>query len=309
MSGTASIRTVTECDPDVWNREQDTFFDRSEWSRVWHETWPENFIPRCLDFEMSDGNRYRMAGCERKLAKGYLTEFVCPPGGAVSRVNGSDIPSSILDYLAKRYNGFRITCQSADWVRSSESGYEVRLQEADIDSIFKKSRGGQYARRAEKDGLTIISEPSEELTNALFSIHARMVAHWKQKGLNTTEYPERFIRRLIDCESVKLNGVRDPDGTILAAGLFLESPPYVMSYFTIAHPDFRKKRAQELYFFNRLFHYRALGYTIFDFGPSKQLDGVEAFKEKFGATSYPIRIINRQDMLLRTMAALDRIRP
>lgn len=308
MSGTASIRTVTHCEPDEWNREHDAFFDRYEWNRVWHETWPENFIPRCLDVEMSDGTRYRIAGCERNLAKGILTEFVSPPGGAVSRSTQSDIPEAILDYLAKRYNGFSLSGIPNKPELATESGYEVRLLEADIDTIFQKSRGGQYARRAEKDGLTMVSEPEGELTDALLSIHARLLALWKQKGLHTTEYPERFIRQLIHSDTVRLNAVKDPDGTILAAGLFLESPPYVMSYFTIAHPEFRKKRAQEFYFFNRIFHYRALGYTIFDFGPSKQIEGVESFKEKFGASPYPIQTIQRMDILMRGITALDRIR-
>lgn len=295
-----------------WRRHPDrTYYQSPAWNLAWAETWPGVYEAACLEIEFDDGCRLRLPGCVRNRAKGLESTFWSAPG------NG---PAGFLNPYEEWHprreaviRAIRKEVGSLLWTQpgrepAPDYSHSVDLTDDSHQDLFRKSRGGQYARQAESRGLEIRTGPDEAMLTDLLSIYDRMKAHWTSKGLRYPVYPAGLIRSIARAEGAVLAGVRDPSGQLLLAGFLLESGAQVASWFTFADPDHRKLRAQEFYFFTQLFHYRERGFRTFDFNPSAGLSGVEQFKEKFGAKPHPLDVAASTSLSTKWIDLIDRWR-
>lgn len=314
MSGEGpSIRNLTsEQWSDIWMRPDNrTYFQSPYWNRAWELAFPSTYRAVCLAIDGGDGTTLYLPGCELQRARGLERGFRSVPGdGPAGFLNPADAwrPRwpEVVGVLRRTYHSVHIV--QPDPTAMDDHAHQVDLRDGRVEELYRKSRGGQYARQAAARGLTVVEGEGERLISELMPVYDRLRAYWTSQGLRHSVVPESLVRSIAGQPGVKTAGVRDSEGRLLVGGLLLEAGTHVASWFTFADPDHRKLRAQELYFFTWLERYRDAGFQTFDFVQSGGLSGVAQFKEKFGAEPHPVRLIRSRSLWSGCIDRLDRWR-
>lgn len=288
-----------------------TYFQGPGWNQAWEDAFPGSYRAVCLSIRFEGGPELVLPGCERIRARGTERGFWSVPGdGSAGFLNPAEewAPrlSAVRDALRKTYHSVRLV--QPDPTGTDDHAHQVDLTDGRAETLFRKSRGGQYARQAAAKGLIVTDGDADRLIADLLPVYDRLRAHWASKGLRHTVVPEALVRSVARRPGVAVAGVRDSDGRLLLGGFLLEAGSHVASWFTFADPDSRKLRAQELYFFTLLERYRDRGFRTFDFNQSAGLAGVAQFKEKFGAEPHPLRILTARSAWSRGIDLVDRWR-
>jgi hypothetical protein len=297
---------------DAWMRDGSrTYFQSPHWNHAWESAFPGTYRAVCLRFEMGPQCALYLPGCEHVRARGLERGFRSVPGdGPAGFLNPPDEWSPHLPELIKRLRRHYASVHiiQPDPTAHDDHAHQVDLTDGRVADEFRKSRAAQYARQALARGLTVVDGNGDGLLAELLPIYDRLRSHWAGLGLGHSVVPEVLVRAVVRQPGVKTAGVRHADGRLLVGGLLLEAGDHVSSWFTFADPDFRKLRAQELYFSTMLERYRTTGYRTFDFVQSGGLSGVVQFKEKFGAEPHPLRRVHSRSVWSGWIDTVDRWR-
>jgi CelD/BcsL family acetyltransferase involved in cellulose biosynthesis len=297
---------------DVWiGAGTRTYFQSPQWNQAWESAFPGTYRAVCLRLEVGPQCVLHLPGCEHVRARGLEHGFRSVPGdGPAGFLNPPEEWSPHLPQLIKRirqhYASVRMV--QPDPTGQDDHAHQVDLTDGRVAEMFRRSRAAQYARQALSRGLTVVDGSGDGLVDELLPIYGRLRSHWTDRGLRHSVVPEVLVQAVVRQPGVRTAGVRHPDGRLLVGGLLLEAGHHVSSWFTFADPDYRKLRAQELYFSTMLERYRDNGYHTFDFVQSGGLAGVVQFKEKFGAEPHPLRQIHSRSVWSGWIDTFDRWR-
>jgi len=140
-------------------------------------------------------------------------------------------------------------------------------------------------RKAERAGVRVARLTSGGEVDDYVAAYRASLARWgkaPERG-----YPGALFHALLATPGVELWGARLADGRLAAGGVFLFAPRHVAYWHGALREELSEARPMNALVHHLIGEARARGAACFDFNPSRDLPGVNAFKESFGARELP----------------------
>lgn len=191
------------------------------------------------------------------------------------------LKSSGADYLEYR----RPVRAHADWVRKNglyANFSKPMLEDADEDLLQIPRKQRAVVRKALKnEALAVRIDASADDFYRLYSLNVR--------NLGTPVFSKRFFQELMktfgaDCEILTVTA----DGKPVSSVMSFYHRDAVMPYFTGSRVEARRLGANDFMYWHVMRRAVDKGYTVFDFGRSKEDTGPFSFKKNWGFTPVPI---------------------
>jgi len=226
------------------------------------------------------------------LAKGFLQGFESSvpgvPAGPVSEREPSD--TLVNDYwndLNRRTSGRFLVHMRPDspftnttFKMISTPGYVLNLKDRDKKL---RSHHRRLVKKAREAGITVSKARRESDIDAYFDMYEASVKRWRKKSSRV--YPKSFFddihRYLIGTDAASLF-LAYKNEKPQAGALILYEPDRAVYWHgsTISNPEPGSAQLLHVEIMNTAANN---GVTLYDFGPSAGLQGVERFKQGFGA--------------------------
>jgi Acetyltransferase (GNAT) domain len=168
------------------------------------------------------------------------------------------------------------------------------------DAFTSKNRN--MVRKAEKRGLRVARETSQERADDYYDIYAAASQRW---GYDAPPYPRALFRELVACGHAELWLAYDDDGPV--SGAFLLDGSDDLLYWSGATVPGKQALAPSNALLSEAIKAaceRDVSYL--DFGASQGLPGVEKFKRSFGAQARDYRVVERRSLSYRVLERLPR---
>jgi FemAB-related protein (PEP-CTERM system-associated) len=310
----ASVDQLSDWDAYVEKNDEATFFHKSGWYRVIKDSF--GHTPHYLMAEDPNGEiRGVLPLFEIKsiLFGHYLvsTPF-CVYGGAVADTDGirrhledeaAELAKSLgVDYLELRYKAKT----RDDWPSKSVHSTFIRKIEDDEEAILLSIKNKQRAvvRKSIRNDLTRELQPDVEDFFYAYSSSVR--------NLGTPVFSRRYFRNLKaefgdECEIVSIKS----DGALHCSLISFYFRDDVLPYYGGGLPVSRQSKAMDFMYFDLMCRARGEGFSVFDFGRSKNDSGPYNYKRHWGFEPQPLNyqyFLVKSDQLPQLNAANPRYR-
>jgi hypothetical protein len=303
-----------------------TYFHSREWAEIWSRyTKGKMFLTPFL-IEFSDGKkallpfscmqRDSMSSILMGTRRLYVSSPECTYGGWLSADNLDDNHAILLLNLIKkkfgnlfwRLNPYDDIASKSD-IRISDEGetHAINLEKG-FDTVFSNmSKGHRSAvKQAIRSGVSIRIATSLEDWQEYFRVYEASVSRWGDRLLNV-KYSWDLFHQIFKRNSpyVELWLSVHQDRVISGALCFHTKRHYVYWHGASLETYFNF-RPVNLLLYEVLKKACEKKYTWFDFNPSGRLEGVKAFKERFGAQVLRCPIVILKPRNIR-VSAVERI--
>ncbi|MCP5366087.1 MAG: FemAB family PEP-CTERM system-associated protein [Hyphomicrobiales bacterium] len=293
---TYDVRPLDAAGRDRWDAfvqacPEATFFHRAGWHRVIEDSFGQkcHFLAAERDGEIRGvlplvHVRSPIFG-NRLVATGFCVGGApaVTEDGAMAALDARAV--ALMDELKAEYLEYRDPARPhPDWPKK-EGLYATfdRPIEADEDENLKQIPRKQRAvvRKALKSDLVDEVNADIDQFYDLYSLSMR--------NLGTPVFGRRFIANLVDefgddCDIVTVS----QGGRPLSSVLNFYFKDRVMPYYTGAAPEARRTGAADLQYWRVMRRAVERGYTVFDFGRSKEGTGPYSFKKNWGFEPRPV---------------------
>ena len=295
-----------------------TFFHSRLWAEAWAsytqgDVWP---APRLITF--ADGCEALLPLSAQAALKGSATIYLSSPGGTyggwISKHSLTTGHAKLLwSYIKAACPTLvcRVNPYDEHFVRIIPSdGSDVTFDEThaldlrvDVEVLRRRMQPAQIprkVRRAEEWGLRLRRLEREHLTT-YYDIYIESRRLWQR---STNDYPLALFRHLWSTPFCDFWGVYTNEGALVCGGPILTSRNHVVSWLTLTRTAALSTHASTFFYFQLINHYKAKGYTWFDFNPSGGHEGVRAYKRSFGATPLPSVVFRQESLAVRCLGHL-----
>lgn len=308
----ADIVNVRRTTDDEWNAtwrtcSYATYFHSPEWSGIWRRYDPTKVtsVPRTITF--SDGREVILPLSARHLRRGFPRTFLSSPAGTFggwigTQPLGAAHAECLLEYFRNELRSVNLRQNPFDPLAIAASGYNhwtfrdftqvidygVGLKR--IHEVLRKNQIVRKYRQAERAHLTLVKVAKPAEVHRYSEIYATCRVRWGNR--TTTAYDPKLFH-LFDLASPHIDfWAVEKDGGIIAAGPFFKSGKnHVVSWLTLADPDYLSLKPYEFLYCNLIDHYGQKGFRYFDFNPSGGNEGVVKFKASFGTKMLPAHVL------------------
>jgi hypothetical protein len=168
------------------------------------------------------------------------------------------------------------------------------------DAFTSKNRN--MVRKAEKRGLRIAHETSEQRADDYYEIYAAASARW---GYDAPPYPRALFRGLVASGHAELWLAHDDDGPVSGA-LLLDGSDDLLYWSGATVPGKQELAPNNALLSEAIKAACERGVSYLDFGASEGLPGVEKFKRSFGAQARKYGVSERRSLSYRVLERLPR---
>lgn len=307
-------------DQSVWSKFVEscpwsTFYETVDWYMTW-KCYLESIGTKCefygLEILFSDGTKVFVPVFERKVARGLTTLIECSPGalygGPLSNATLTlHHCESLVKFIKQKYPNLDYCLSPFISVGGhSQDEADDHTQVVDLTSnfltVFKKNKVDYDFRIAKKNGLELING-NADMVEHFYRSYMIARSRWEN---NEAPYPQSFFENLKKSDNCDLWLVSHHN-EFIGGGVILKCNEHVSSWLAVMHTDQLKFRPYEFYYSSVIEHYQKNGFKWFDFNPSRSLQGVMRFKEKFGSAYIPLKKVKQRSVLLRSLDSISRI--
>jgi hypothetical protein len=168
------------------------------------------------------------------------------------------------------------------------------------DAFTSKNRN--MVRKAEKRGLRIARETSQERADDYYDIYAAASQRW---GYDAPPYPQALFRELVASGHTELWLAYDDDGPVSGA-LLLDGSDDLLYWSGATVPGKQALAPSNALLSETIRSACERGVAYLDFGASDGLPGVEKFKQSFGAQAREYQVTELRSFGYRILERLQR---
>jgi hypothetical protein len=187
------------------------------------------------------------------------------------------------------------TSRATTHILDLRPGYDVLWTDA-FSSANRNS-----CRKAEKASVEVAAERGREAAGIYYDIYASASAKW---GYAEPPYPRELVEALLDSSDAELWLARE-DGDPIAGAILLHGSEDVLYWSGATLPGRQQLAPNNALLAGAIQVLCERGVRYLDFGASKDLPGVQKFKESFGAMAVDYAIADVTSLGYR---ALERLR-
>ena len=307
----------------IWHEcNYSTYFHSREWAEIWSKYTKRKMFPTPFLVLFSDGKKALLPfSCLRRegltpILMGTTIFYLSSPeityGGWISadKLNNSHaiLLSNLIrkkfDNLCWRLNPYDDTAFKSGIRISEEDETQAINLEKGFDVIASNMSGGHRdaVKQAIRNGVSVrISSSIEDWLN-YYQVYETSVSRWGNRlvgGKYSWElFYEIFTRNSPNIE-LWLSIYREK---IIAGVLCFHSKRHFVLWHGATIGTYFNLRPVNLLYYEVLKNACEKGYTWFDFNPSAGLEGVKAFKERFGAQALKAPIVRLRPRTIRGLA-------
>ncbi|MFQ5511345.1 MAG: lipid II:glycine glycyltransferase FemX [Candidatus Krumholzibacteriia bacterium] len=295
------IEVVTDVNATEWQRlvskdPKATFFHTHEWGQCVQSIfrgWNRFFLTA-----RSDGELLAALPAMRLSKRGVFAMMSMPFGTYGGPLVAEGAPPGIGDDLSRRFfeaaRPARVAfAELVDFpaqlagvpfkrMRSVEDEARVLSLDPGYENLFRgfKDTNRNKIRKAEKSGVKVRRAESREDFLAYDAVLSECSRRWEE--------PTQFHREFFDALWALHNGgiqmwLAEHDGRVIAGLLNFAHNESVMNWGTVSMPSARQLAPVNLLHARAIEHAVDHGFSLYNFGSSAGLTGVDSFKATFGA--------------------------
>jgi hypothetical protein len=320
----ASVRPASSLEWDmIWHEcEYATYFHSREWAEIWSNYTRGKMFLTPFIVVFTDGKRALLPfSCLKKeglapiltgTARLYISSPECTYGGWLSKDKLDNNHAILLSNLIKkkfnnlswRLNPYDDVALKSGVSNSDEGETQAINLEKGFDVIASNmSKGHRSAvKQAIRNGVSVrIASSIEDWLN-YYRVYETSVNRWGNRLLGVKYswdlFNQIFIRNSPNTE-LWLAIYRDK---IISGALCFHSKKHFVYWHGASVETYFNLRPVTLLLYEIIRNACKKGYTWFDFNPSGGLEGVKAFKERFGAEPMKCPIVRLRPRNVRTFA-------
>jgi CelD/BcsL family acetyltransferase involved in cellulose biosynthesis len=318
------VRPATSSEWDeIWNEcEYSTYFHSREWAEIWSKYTKRKMFLTPFLILFSDGKKALLPfSCLKKgglapiimgTSRLYFSSPECTYGGWISAEKLSNNHALLLSNLIKKkFNNLTWRLNPYDSIAMKSRirfSYEGETHAINLEKGFNviasnMSKGHRSAvKQASRSGVTVRLASSIEDWLSYYQVYETSVDRWGNRLLGA-EYTwdlfnEIFLRNSPNVElwlSIYLDKV-------ISGALCFHSKKHFVYWHGASTGTYFNLRPVNLLLYEVIKKACETGYAWFDFNPSGGLEGVKAFKERFGAQSLSCPVVELKSRNVRTFA-------
>ena len=307
----------------IWNDcDFSTYFHSREWSEIWSKYTKRKMFPTPFLILFSDGKKALLPfSCLKKdglspilmgTTRLYVSSPECTYGGWISADkldnNHALLLSNLIikkfNNLSWRLNPFDNTALDSGITISYEGETHAINLEKEFSAIASNmSKGHRSAvKQAIRSGVSVRLASSIEDWVSYYQVYKTSICRWGNRLLGDEYswdlFQEIFMRNSPNVElwlSIYLDKV-------ISGALCFHSKKHFVYWHGASMESYFNLRPVNLLLYEIIKKACEKKYTWFDFNPSGGLEGVRAFKERFGAQALSCPIVELRPKNMRTIA-------
>ncbi len=309
---TATIRQATASEWDLIWREcpSSTYFHSREWAEIW-ATATDNIIPSPFLISFSDGKQALLPFSQTNRAgiiplltgtnRLYISSPECTYGGWISRdMLDSDHVSIISEIVIKRFANLICRLNPYDEpahkskLSISEEGetHAINLKKGFDTFVSNMSKGHRTAvRQAIRSGVSIRIASSIKDWQDYYRVYEDSVERWGSRIL-APKYSWKLFQEMYNRRSNNIElWLSLHKNKVISGALCFHSTSHFVYWHGASLQEYFGLRPVNLLLYEIIKNVVDRDFTWFDFNPSGGLEGVRAFKERFGAQTLSCPIV------------------
>jgi hypothetical protein len=293
-----------------------TYFHSREWGEIWMAYTEGRMRPNPLLISFSDTKRALLTVSTQSEHKGCVTLSFSSPAGTFGGWVSSDVLTREHADLLSRFFTKKmpnLTWRINPYCKATIGGLlplvgdhtRVISLDHDFDKIFKKwSKGNKAAvKQSERYGVTTKIADNINDWEAYYAVYQDSISRW---GSNlTSSYDWKLFRTMFELHSdfIRL-WIANFGNKTIAGALCLYANNHVAYWHGASLQNYFNLRSSNLLLYEAIKNACTEGYSWFDFNPSSDHAGVEAFKKSFGTITLPAPIYQKTDLKSRLVMHL-----
>jgi hypothetical protein len=320
----ASVRPASLSEWDLIWREcnYSTYFHSREWAEIWSKYTKRKMFLTPFFVSFSDGKKALLPfSCLKRgglapilmgTTRLYLSSPECTYGGWISADKlDHNHAVLLLNLIEKKFNNLfwrlnpydDIALKSGIKISDEGETHAINLERGFDVIASNMSKGHRSAvKQATRNGVSVrISSSIEDWLN-YYQVYETSVSRWGNRLLGDKYswelFHEIFIRNSPNVE-LWLSIYHD---RVISGALCFHSKRHYVHWHGASLETYFNLRPVNLLLYEVIKNACEKGYTWFDFNPSATLEGVKAFKERFGAQALKCPIVRLEPRNMRTVA-------
>ncbi|PWJ40914.1 GNAT family N-acetyltransferase [Sediminitomix flava] len=307
-----------EASEHVWNQfylktPLTTYFSSLEWNKFWEKT-SDGKYKKALAYEIhfNDGVKAVLPTLKVNILKSLSVSHIASVYGTyISLLSHEEITFEhykvLSNYLRRKWKVYQLYFMpfSFNGLYQKSDTHIINFKEI---NNYSKGHIRNLKKSKENSNLRIFQVHSEAEWRSFYALYQKNLNRWKK--VNGIQYDWSIFDQLsqVRSPSIQLWVVKNQKDEIISGAIFLLGNSVVNYWLGASSTEGLDHRANFLLFDQLLHQFKKLDFTYFDLGPSTNLNGVERFKEGFGAKRQTFSYLEQKNSLLKIVARLNNLR-